>query len=315
MFLYAASGIRVGAAGRELKFSFALLTFCEILIYVTASCYFILHYDFFGNPNSLGAVMGVLVAPMMLWGVFASERTPAHERRMLALMLCILLLVTSHARAGMLAAGFSFVLMCITLRRYRALAMVVGTALLAAVIVAFAFPTVTDQHDAGQSLASDFVYKGHPELGILGSRETIWEKTMSSVREHPWLGTGFGTSATGIDVSNDFSSFRSSARSTREHGNSYLATLEWVGIIGVGPFVILVFLIAVNVGRLLVRIRHSGNALSPLVPLVGVVLAGLVNAAFEDWLFAAGYYLCVLFWGLAFVLDDFVYISDQLAAS
>jgi O-antigen ligase len=138
---------------------------------------------------------------------------------------------------------------------------------------------------------------------------------MSSVREHPWLGTGFGTSATGIDVSNDFSSFRSSARSTREHGNSYLATLEWVGIIGVGPFVILVFLIAVNVGRLLVRIRHSGNALSPLVPLVGVVLAGLVNAAFEDWLFAAGYYLCVLFWGLAFVLDDFVYISDQLAAS
>jgi hypothetical protein len=46
-----------------------------------------------------------------------------------------------------------------------------------------------------------------------------------------------------------------------------------------------------------------------------VVLAGLVNAAFEDWLFAAGYYLCVLFWGLAFVLDDFVYISDQLAAS
>jgi hypothetical protein len=34
---------------------------------------FALHYSFFGNPNSLGAVMGVLVVPMMLWGVFTTE--------------------------------------------------------------------------------------------------------------------------------------------------------------------------------------------------------------------------------------------------
>jgi len=32
--------------------------------------------------------------------------------------------------------------------------------------------------------------------------------------------------------------------------------------------------------------------------------AGLVHAAFEDWLFAAGYYLCVFFWTLAFIMVD-----------
>jgi hypothetical protein len=30
----------------------------------------------------------------------------------------------------------------------------------------------------------------------------------------------------------------------------------------------------------------------------------LVHAAFEDWLFAVGYYLCVFFWSLAFIMVD-----------
>jgi hypothetical protein len=29
-----------------------------------------------------------------------------------------------------------------------------------------------------------------------------------------------------------------------------------------------------------------------------------VHAAFEDWLFAPGYYLCVFFWALAFIMVD-----------
>ena len=32
----------------------------------------------------------------------------------------------------------------------------------------------------------------------------------------------------------------------------------------------------------------------------------MVHAGFEDWLFAAGYYLCVLFWALTFVLFEFL---------
>jgi len=47
------------------------------------------------------------------------------------------------------------------------------------------------------------------------------------------------------------------------------------------------------------------------VAVVGVVIAGLVNAGFEDWLFAMGYYLCVVFWGLAFVLVDYVSLAER----
>jgi len=35
-----------------------------------------------------------------------------------------------------------------------------------------------------------------------------------------------------------------------------------------------------------------------------VLVAGLVHAVFEDWLFAVGYHLCVFFWTMAFLLRD-----------
>jgi hypothetical protein len=35
-----------------------------------------------------------------------------------------------------------------------------------------------------------------------------------------------------------------------------------------------------------------------------VMVAALIHAGFEDWLFASGSYLCVWFWSLAFILVD-----------
>jgi hypothetical protein len=69
-------------------------------------------------------------------------------------------------------------------------------------------------------------------------------------------------------------------------------------------------MVIVNVGKSVKQIRKSGTTFSPLIPIVGVVIAGLVNAGFEDWLFAMGYYLCVVFWGLAFVLVDYVSLPE-----
>jgi hypothetical protein len=60
----------------------------------------------------------------------------------------------------------------------------------------------------------------------------------------------------------------------------------------------------VNVGRVLVRTTRTGDVFSPALPLAAVLAAGLVHAAFEDWLFAVGYYLCIFFWSLAFIMVD-----------
>jgi hypothetical protein len=116
--------------------------------------------------------MGVLVVPMMMRGVFTTEGTSVQKRKVVALVLSVLLLATSHARAGILAATVSCVVVCIALRRYQALLMLAGTGLLAAVVVV-ASPATADQP---QSLTSAFLYKGHPRVGYLAPEDQLGKK-------------------------------------------------------------------------------------------------------------------------------------------
>jgi hypothetical protein len=51
-------------------------------------------------------------------------------------------------------------------------------------------------------------------------------------------------------------------------------------------------------------VRSTGDFSSAALPAAAVVAAGLVHAAFEDWMFAVGYYVCVFFWTIAFILID-----------
>ena len=67
-----------------------------------------------------------------------------------------------------------------------------------------------------------------------------------------------------------------------------------------------------NVRRALVRIRHTGDFCSPVVPLAAVMLAAVVHAGFEDWMFAVGNYICVFFWALAFILVDVLHAPAQV---
>src|SRR5439155_3613789 len=67
LFVYAATGARLAVVGRESKFFSGLLAGCEIFVAVIAISY-LLGREVMGNPNSLGAVMGVAIAPILLWG-------------------------------------------------------------------------------------------------------------------------------------------------------------------------------------------------------------------------------------------------------
>ena len=301
LFLYGSSGARLAVMGREANFFSKLLTGCEVLVYITAVAYFGFQYEIYGNPNSLGAIMGVVAAPIMLWGILISERPSVRWRRIFAFTLALVLLFSSYARAGIAAAVVSCILLCIALRQYGLMIRGLVIALLLAALVSAIVPLHQQQSD---SLTSSFVYKGRRDEGILASRRSVWDDAVSAIQEHPWLGSGFGTSKTSSEIVQPSRSFESLPQATREHGNSYLAITEWVGFVGDIPFLALVILIVTNVARALAHMRRTGNVFSPLIPLAGVLAAGLVHAAFEDWLFAVGYYLCVFFWTLAFIMID-----------
>ncbi len=302
LFLYCATGGRLAVLGREQSFFRGLLWACEILVYASAICYLGLGIPIWGNPNSLGASMSVGVFPILLWGWLIDDGPGVKLRRLLVLLLCAYLSLFSGARAGMASIVIVILTLSFCLRQYRLLLKVVAVALLMIALNGVFAPENLGQRFS--NLKNLVLYKGHEKEGVLGSRRTPWEKTIASIKEHPWFGTGYGTSPTGEDPGTDFGIVRSSAETARENGSSYMTITEWVGLLGGLPFLALLGITVMNVWRVCAWMNRTRDPRHYSIPLAMVVLAGLVHAGFEDWLFAVGYYLCVYFWICAFLLAD-----------
>jgi O-antigen ligase len=313
LFLYGCGGARLAIVDREDRFFAGLLWGCEIAVYASAVCYFGLGLSIWGNPNSLGAAMSIGTFPILLWGWLTSDAGAVRWRRAGALLLCTYLVFFSLARAGMVTVVLVTLVFCFGLRQYKPLLKVAGLSLCLIAAMGMVAPTALVQ--SSENLKDAILYKGHKEEGVLGSRLAPWEKSVATIKEHPLFGTGYGTSPTGEDTGFNFGKFASTAATAREHGSSYMTIAEWVGLLGVLPFVMLMGLTGLNVGRVCVWIRKTANPYHCSVPLAMVLVAGFVHAGFEDWLFAVGSYPCVYFWVFAFMLADFVPTGDQVPVS
>jgi len=302
LFLYGFSGVRVAVAGQEDRFFRGLVTACEVLTFFSGLCYIVFDFAVFGNPNSLGAIMAVAILPILTWSVMVTDERHVLHRRMVALCLAGYLLVSSVSRAGLLACAVTLAVMCFALRR--------GKLLLKGALVLVFLTTALGviQPSGFNSLASSFteqlLYKGKVEKGLLGSRKSPWQESIAVIKDSPWFGNGFGTDRIAVQISPD-SAFRTIGSNSREHGSSYIALLEYVGLLGAVPFVILLLFLSFQIFRTCLWMRRTGNPQNYAIPLAMLCLAGLLHAAFEDWLFAAGYYLTLVFWVSAFLLSDF----------
>jgi len=138
LFVYAASGARASMATIQPEIFFRkLATACEVLTGLTAICYLVLRWQFLGNPNSLGAVMGVGVLPLMLWAFITAKTVPRRRRLAVGLLVAALLLMSSFARAAIAAATVSCMVLCVGLRQYRLLVKGFVAAALLAIASAF----------------------------------------------------------------------------------------------------------------------------------------------------------------------------------
>ncbi len=302
LFLYAATGARLAVAGRENKFFSGLLIACEVFVAGVALSY-LLGRELMGNPNSLGAVMGVAAAPILLWGTLLPQETSTRRRRLLFFLISMYLTFASHARASMLAAFVSCAVLCIASHRYRLLAQGIGV-----IAILFATAAIFQPEAVSRTVASatsSVLFKGKDSsLGLLSSRTSPWQDSMDAIREHFWFGSGFGTSDTGHGTDEAFGTFSTLSTTTAEHGSSYFAITVWVGVLGVLPFLLLLGSLLRKAARTVFWLWKTGNPSHGAVPLAMVIIAGMIHAVFEDWLFAAGYYLCVFYWSMAFVFVD-----------
>ena len=300
LFLYGASGARLVWSDPD-RFLRGLLLGCEISVYFSASCYLVLGSEVWGNPNSLGAVEGVIAAPLLLWGALVSQTRSLRARRIVACVGALYLVYFSVARAAMLAAGLSILVLLFALHRRKLILQGLLGVLCVVAVTAIAVPARFDQWQ--DSLVAGVIYKGHRDQGLLGSRTSPWQETVQVIQKNPYFGSGFGTSISGDKPFGEVATFASTSIN-REHGSSYLAITEWVGLLGLLPFVLLIFLLLRSIVRVFFYLRRTGNVYHYSAPLMMVVVAGLSHAFFEDWLFAVGYYLTVFFWVVAFLLND-----------
>ena len=312
LFVYTSSGARLAILGREAHFVKGLLLGCEIIVYVSAFAYLLFHLEIWGNPNSLGAMMGVVAEPFLLWGTLVSDTPGLRYRRAFALLLCAYLLYFSLSRAGMVAGAIATVVLCLSLRKQRLIIQGTIVVVFFLTLAAIVEPAHFERFTA--SFTSSVLYKGKQEKGLFGSRKTPWQETISVIDEHPWFGSGFGT-ASGNRTYWEAGSFSSTSTTTREHGSSYLAITEWVGLLGIIPFVLLLFLVLQTVARVCSWMHQTASPCHYSIPLAIVLVAGLAHAIFEDWLFAVGYYLTVFFWSLAFMLMDMAPTAIRTPAS
>jgi O-antigen ligase len=306
LFLYASAGARVAISGREHKFLPRLVLVCEALVYVSAVCYFGFGYPIFGNPNALGAIISVAIVPVLLWAAVIADTRGLRQRRFFALALCGGLLYVSNSRASILSAAIVVVALTVALRAQRLLMQCAFVSVFFLTVMAVINPSHMSEMAA--SFTGRVIYKeAGVHSGVFGSRMSPWTDTYEVVKSHPWFGSGFGTSELGELRRDIGSSFVHTLEGTnREHGNSYLALAEYMGIFGGIPFIVLLFLLIRVVGQAYSWTRRTGDPYHPCIPFALIALAGLIHACFEDWLFAVGSYLCVFLWVSAFILMDLV---------
>jgi O-antigen ligase len=302
LFAYTSTGARLAVKGRENLFFSGLVKGVEIFVGVMAVLY-LAGIEAMGNPNSLGAVMAVVASPILLWGVIVSETRGQYRRRLALFAVSFYLIFASHSRASMAAAFVACGLLCLALKKYRLLIQGAGIMVILIATLAILQPQRFSRYIS--SFTSTVVYKGKdPKEGLLFSRKSPWQDAMDSIDKHFWFGTGFGTADNGRDATEDLGTFASSMLTSAERGSSYLAIVTWVGMAGILPFLLLVCVLLKKILEALAWMRRTANPLHPVVPLAAVLLAGLIHAGLEDWLFAPGYYLCVFFWSLAFIFVD-----------
>jgi O-antigen ligase len=305
LFLYCSTGVRIAMRGREANFVSAMLAVCEANVFFSGIAYSV-GWRIWGNPNSLGAVMGVVMMPFLLWGFLTVETRNRKYRLIVAMAVCVVLLYVSLSRASILAATVTSVALCVALKRQRLLIQGAFALLLLLAFASVVNPAQFD--DFYQTTTNNLLYKAKSRQGVFTSRQTPWQQTVDSLKKHPWFGTGFGTSDMGskvrvarITATKGIYTFEGT---NREHGNSYLEIAEYVGLVGILPFGLLLLVVVQMVLRVFVWMRQTGDARYCGIPLATVLLGGLVHAFFEDWMFAVGYYLCVFFWACAFLLND-----------
>ena len=139
-------------------------------------------------------------------------------------------------------------------------------------------------------------------LSVGGGRWEGWREVLRLIKLRPWLGYGFGTEDRLFYAFDIFFLYHAGAYAH----NSYLGLASQLGLVGV-------FLLFAPLTFFLIRnsrqIAHTPSRELGLLQstLTGSIIAGLVHAIFESWIYSVGNAFAFLFW----IIVVFAYRLDS----
>lgn len=145
------------------------------------------------------------------------------------------------------------------------------------------FPALKDK------IISQIVYKH--STNVLDTRVDVWGESLEGARAGGWIGGGFGVSIGSSDWEGGFSANTYG----REKGNSQLAVLEELGIIGFILYggIILIILKELYAGY---KTAKSQDMKVAQALVFGAIVGMIIQSIFEGWWVALGSVDAVLFW-------------------
>ncbi|MCB9211145.1 MAG: O-antigen ligase family protein [Ignavibacteriales bacterium] len=204
------------------------------------------------------------------------------------IVLNILFLVLSYSRAALLSLSliilltFSFIL---TLKQ---------NLLLFGVLIIVALSIIQIPH-----LKDRFMEFAVKDSGsITANRDILWGPSIEAAKIGGIFGIGFGTSTKGIETI--YKTIDESGRLRREKGNSILALVEEVGVIGLFLFSIPIVYILFNFfkAKFFTDLR--------IIISFSMIIGLLIHAQFEDWVVGLSGFTLVLFLIFCYLLLSFI---------
>lgn len=231
----------------------------------------------FMNANTLGVVS--MFNLVMLIGWFLNATTRGSKIALaFAFFLALSAALLSGSRASLLGALAGFmVFLAFSHARSRLRGILVLAVVMGIVLTLLPIPGV------------------HIFSADVSSRDLTWRLAFELGMQSPWIGTGFSPE----QIINNNSQVVAGIRVWPGH-NEYLRMFIALGLMGlVVLFIALGSLVWKSIGALR---RASGPDAIWMQSLFAAVVAGMVNALFEDGLLAFGGVAALLFWYLAFTL-------------
>lgn len=282
-------GLSIVVLGPALAASFAVATGGILSSPFVGGASLRLYRGATANPNFMGLLL-LMGLPLLLH--CTARRLPHRtatfrNRRNFAVAIWLGLLILTRSRASIVAAGLMLAIARgggSSLRRSRT----IGFALV--LVAAFGILNLFDAQQPIERL----ILKGEAAASgdLLMSRRSVWADSVLASREGGVFGGGLGVSIGHYDYDDG----ASAASYGREKGNSTLAIIEEVGVVGLILFSAQILTVLHAAITILRRLTCPLDVAMTIRLSLGLFLALVTNAQFEGWMVAPGAAAVPVYW-------------------